>query len=618
MTSQSVRVIIGIVFILFISLMILGMHGEVVICKDSLFGLIYFFPLLLVVSFYGMKSVASFMIRGKSLAIIYLMSFITNSLCNYTILDYYPNFSPYNIFLMLMIPAAYSTGLIFLAWSLMRAWSLLIILPFLLIQYIQEYSHSFYGCIINSLVIAETMEASAEDASAYLALGNIVSYVCILLFVVAIGYGLYRLLRKERSLTLAQNALLLLVLSCICTALPHPYSYNRIIWPINEISRLSDSYEEAINHNQGTIKYVKCLKSPSSVGSRISTLNGDEGLVFILHIGESTLASRMSINGYERDTTPHLKMMDNLINFPVCIASASSTCNAQITMLTDARRDVMKKESGMGASTGSVLDLFTKHGFDHYNFLGRKLSEQLKYDMVGHMLASYAIKTFHAPGSPWSSLPQIDSVLEKSGKRNLLIYINNEGSHTPYQHFDHNNPPFSPTAKNFNNPKGQAAEVNNSYDNTIHYTDEFIHRLVTRLKGRSFIYIFVADHGEVLGEKGMWGRGALGLNRERFYQASASHVGMFIITSPEFGNLHPHFAEAVEVLQNNAKIIVAHEHIFHSLLGIFGIKTPFYQENLDLSSPKVKPYSGPMQDYLRGGAPKSYLLPDCLKTSPKP
>lgn len=38
---------------------------------------------------------------------------------------------------------------------------------------------------------------------------------------------------------------------------------------------------------------------------------------------------------------------------------------------------------------------------------------------------------------------------------------------------------------------------------------------------------------------------------------------------------------------------IGQEHIFHTLLGIFGIQTPYYDEELDLSSDKAKPYTGP-------------------------
>jgi len=597
--AHSMRFIFSFILILLVFFLISGKYEGMTWDVASLYGLVLLLPALLILSFLGRKYKAPFLIHGKGLIFVFVLAFFTNCCCNHFLLIYYPSFMLHNMLMMLMIPAAFSAALILLLWSFLRSWALLIILPFLFIEYGQSIIFLLYGSSINSLVIAETLESSGIDAAGYLSLGNIAFASCLIFILSGIGYGLHRLLRKERSLSLAQNAIFFIIISCIFTAFPHPVSYKREMWPVSEIIRLNESYQEAVHHNISTINYAKKLKSPALSESSLSTLKGDEGLVFVLHIGESLLANRMSINGYKRDTTPHLKKMQRLINFPRCVASAIDTSQAQITMLTDARRNVDEPEAGMGASTGSVLDLFAKHGFIQYSFLGQKVSEKIKYDLVGRLLTSRVTQRFNARLSPWSALPQINSVLDDSGKKNLLLYVNNEGSHVPFQNYDQDNPPFTPVAKNFTFPDRQAEKVQNAYDCTVHYTDEFIHRLVSKLKGRPFVYVFVSDHGEALGENGMWGRAAFGSGRVLYHKSSACHIGMFIITSPEFESLHPHFAKALAGLQKNADIIVGHEHLFHSLLGIFGIKTPFYQERFDLTSPKVEAYSGPMPDYIK-------------------
>lgn len=37
-------------------------------------------------------------------------------------------------------------------------------------------------------------------------------------------------------------------------------------------------------------------------------------------------------------------------------------------------------------------------------------------------------------------------------------------------------------------------------------------------------------------------------------------------------------------------------HLFHTILGLFGIKTEYYRQSFDLASPHAKPYDGPKPD----------------------
>lgn len=120
------------------------------------------------------------------------------------------------------------------------------------------------------------------------------------------------------------------------------------------------------------------------------------------------------------------------------------------------------------------------------------------------------------------------------------------------------------------------------------HTDMYISRLIGELQGRPFIYIYVSDHGEPLGEAGKWMRRPQDYHRYRW-----STVPLLVIYSPEFAALHPHFAQAVEQMKKNAAVPVAHQNVFHSLLGIIGIESPYYQAEHDISSPALQPYSGP-------------------------
>lgn len=186
-------------------------------------------------------------------------------------------------------------------------------------------------------------------------------------------------------------------------------------------------------------------------------------------------------------------------------------------------------------------------------------------------------------------------IVTSETNNNLFCFINNSGSHLPFFDYSQQHPPFSPASPQAykDKPKDspQAAEkVRNAYDNTIHHLDAYIAQLLRLLKGQPFLYVYISDHGEYIGEHQVWQRSG---DHHLFFNSYACQVPFLIIASPEFEQQNPHFQEALKQLKNHRSMCIGHEHIFHTILGLFGIQTPYYEADLDLTSEKVLPYSGP-------------------------
>lgn len=496
----------------------------------------------------------------------------------------------------LHFPVLLTMGVICLTWGLFSRWALLFWGPFMAVEMLQFIGFHQYGSRINSLVLAETFEASMEEALAYLTPLNLLLMIPLVLLVVLFIILQLRFFRHSTRVELLNTGLLFCGLCGVFASCLRPSGQTvNYYWPACEVPELVNAVSEALTINEATINQVEGLQSPAEKHSSLTTLSGQEGVVLVLHIGESIRADRMSINGYTRPTTPFLSSCgERLINFPTCISAACDTCQAQIAILTNGRRNIYDRTPGMQPTVGSVIDLFAKHNFRVYSFFGRRCAQKLKYDRVVQLLTRHSEARFNAPGYPWTAVEQMQQILREQGRnQNLLLFVNNEGSHTPFGYYDLENPPFTPTTPDFQNPAAQAEEVNNAYDNTIHYTDEFFRRVANLLKGRPFVYLYVSDHGEYLGNDGRWGRAFLGQHPYLYHTTDGCKVGMFVLFSPEFAALRPHFAKSMEQLRLNSRLTVAHEHIFHTLLGLFGFSTPYYDGSLDLTSPAVQPYTGP-------------------------
>ncbi len=490
-------------------------------------------------------------------------------------------------------------GALCLLWALLGRYALIFWVPFLFVEIGQVCAFQQYGMLVNrQLVLAEVFAASHAETMVYVTPFNIMLALLALLAAGLLAWMQLRLFRGLPRLPLVNIGILSLLLAGVSLAFHSPAEKSEHnFWPVYEACIIPANIASASALNERTQDYVRSLPSPAEKPSAISTLAGQQGVVLVLHVGESVRADRLTLNGYThggRSTCPWLcsqQAAGRLVSYTDCISSSPHTCTSLITILTDARRSLTDPDPAAAARAGSVLDLFAANRFAVYSFLGRASQQVFKYDAVSKTLSQASRERFNAPGNPQTVLPMMDGVLAQNAGDNLAFFINNEGSHAPFGYYDAERAPFLPAEPCLSNPAANAESVNNAYDNTIHYTDEFIRQVVQKLQGRPFIYIYVSDHGEYLGHDGLWGRG--GISPENYHRTSGCRVGMFIITSPEFEALHPHFAEAVKNLRAHADMTVGHEHIYHTLLGIFGIETPYYNAKLDLSGDAPEPYTGP-------------------------
>lgn len=508
--------------------------------------------------------------------------------------------------LLAVIIAASSVGLLV---ALLRYWALTFIVPLILLLVANAYLSFALNIQVDASFMSEILAASPQDVEQFLTFSNILCASLVILFVIGIAYFVTRWAGTERRGVLAGTSCMILIASILTSqAVFFPtmsYASNEGVGIVSAVARFQRAFSLAKARNNAFAKKIEKISSLPDTPSSISTLQGGEGVTVILHMGESVRSDRISINGYERNTTPWLKSCPHLINFPNCTAAAPFTKSASMAILTNARGNMEFNISPeLEASSRCIMDFFSANSFECYGFFNSIAIDKqdtwgVSFEKAQAMFTAKAKKVYELEWNnflkPKEQIPQIAEVL-RNGAGNKFLLVNNSGSHIPFYAYDLQHAVFLPSKGEslYNSPQSNAAaaeEVNNAYDNTIVYTDEYIHDLIDMLKGTPFLYIYVSDHGEPLGDGGKWAR-----YQKDFHKAEWSKVAFFIIYSPEFEQLHPHFKVALANLRKNSTMATAHENIFHTLLGIFGIQTPYYEAIHDLSSPNPEPYQGPSCD----------------------
>lgn len=297
----------------------------------------------------------------------------------------------------------------------------------------------------------------------------------------------------------------------------------------------------------------------------------NDTLIVAFVLGESLRADHLSLNGYNRETTPLLSKQRNLISFPNIYSEYTLTNRSLPHILT--RADSANVQRAFEET--SFVPQFTKNGFN-----SAWISNQDPADTYISFIRECDTTVYAHPEktvyvlSNWldEDLLPITEQFIKGNKTRQLLILHTIGSHWYYN--NHVSQPFEkykPTTTNRVVALNEPENIINSYDNTVFYTDYFLNRLITSLDNKRAIIIFLSDHGEALGENGEW----LHANDNPAIKRPACLVwcsDCYIQSYPD----------KWDALQLNKQKRYRTDFLFHSILSAANISTPILDNSLNI------------------------------------
>jgi len=232
--------------------------------------------------------------------------------------------------------------------------------------------------------------------------------------------------------------------------------------------------------------------------------------VGIFVVGETARADHFSLNGYARETNPRLKAR-SLLNFPNFLSNGTSTAYcvpAMFSFLTGGAYSPRK-----AGSQSNTLDLLDAAGVDVIWIDNNSSSKG-----VAERIGSINLR-FDPDREEWRAgrgemldevlLDEFDEELDKA-QGDVLVVLHTMGSHGPAYHRRY--PPefevFKPACRSSAPQDCGDEQIINAYDNTILYTDYIVDELIERLEARDpaeiRFLLYASDHGESLGENGVY------------------------------------------------------------------------------------------------------------------
>lgn len=300
----------------------------------------------------------------------------------------------------------------------------------------------------------------------------------------------------------------------------------------------------------------------------------------VLVVGETARADHFSLNGYNRQTN-HWLAGDGVESFGDVTSCGTSTAYSVPCMFSLETGDAYDPDKA--EYEYNVLDVLAQAGIDvswidansGCKAVCRRVST---VDLNGednnagdhHVFDEDLVPYLHAVGKP--------------GSNDVLLVMHMLGSHGPSysERYPENFALFEPACTNPAPQECSPQEVVNAYDNTIAYTDYVLHRLIEELRQRQDDYdtflVYVSDHGESLGENGIYLHG--------WPNSIAPHEqkNVPMITWFSDGFLGDHGLTHSAIMAHAADM-VSHDVLSHSLLGLYSVNTPVYNADLDIFHP---------------------------------
>lgn len=229
------------------------------------------------------------------------------------------------------------------------------------------------------------------------------------------------------------------------------------------------------------------------------TLKHDVDANIILVIGESLRYDRLSLFGYNKQITPKLDSLAklNLLKYKVIYSGGTMTKTSVATILNRLKypgiEQVIEKKN-------NLFYLAKENGFKtHFISAQESSSLEILEPLLGiKKIDDYKSRADFNKGNDTLSGYDNDLLiyLKKIDlSKNNFIVLQQRGSHSPYTYY----------------PK-MYKKFEDNYDNSVFYTDVVLTKIYDYLKQNSkkkTYFIYVSDHGELLGENGKFGHGWL-------------------------------------------------------------------------------------------------------------
>jgi lipid A ethanolaminephosphotransferase len=338
---------------------------------------------------------------------------------------------------------------------------------------------------------------------------------------------------------------------------------------------------------QSAVQYAEMMWRAGSAEFRPIALDATMGPIAqnaahptltILVIGETLRDQNWGLSGYARETTPELSKRD-ILPFAGVETCGTSTSVSIPCMFSALNRTEFTYEAAN--SQDNLLDILVRAGYDA-EWWDANTGDMGVAARIPYASFNKASDPKFCTGGECNDGILLKELREKAASitRDTVIVLHQIGNHGPayFERYPESFAKFLPDCRDTDLAKCPPTEIVNAYDNAVAYTDFLLASTIdflADLPDISTSLIYVSDHGESLGEAGLY------LHAAPYWIApdTQKQVPMVVWMSDRFQ----------EEMQMNYTCASApgtaplsQDNFFHSVLGMLDVSTTARQSDLDI------------------------------------
>lgn len=452
-----------------------------------------------------------------------------------------------------------------------------ILIFMLLLTSVQNYFMVTYNILVDKNMIENIIQTDSSEAL------DLVNITLVLYFIflgllpswfvyrVSITYGSFKQLIWSKIKTVI--TILLLIWLMLFSFSKHYTSFFRehkvVRFYINPLDGFF-CFATYLNEHFGNLNVPL-----ETIGADAKQAKKSKRNILIFVVGEATRADHFALNGYSKQTNP-LMSKEDIFNF-----SNVSSCGTTTAVSVPCMFSFYKKSSynsSRGKHSENLLDILNRAGVE---VLWRDNNSDSKGVAVRLDYTSYKSKEHNSVCDIECRDEGMLKGLEekiKATNKDMIIVLHQMGNHGPayYKRYPKEFEKFKPACHNNQLEHCTQEEIANAYDNALLYSDYFLSKVVALLKKEEdnttqTAMLYVADHGESLGEGGLY------LHGLPYFIAPDAQTKVPMVMW---------FSKNYEIDRDKFKKIekkeLSHDNIFSTLLGMFNVKTKVYNREDDI------------------------------------
>jgi lipid A ethanolaminephosphotransferase len=457
-------------------------------------------------------------------------------------------------------------------------------IPLLITSALAFYASVKYNVMFDYGMIENIFETDTGEAFTYINLGSISYFIFLGLLPAFIVFKTKITYAKSITREIV-NRLLLVIVAVVGILLIAFFYYKDYA----SIGRNNSYLNKMINpaHAFNSFRYVnrtyftkKLEYKKIGQNASLQSSTNDKPTLMILIVGETARSQNIFYNGYARNTNPYTQDME-IISFKNVSSCGTATAHSLPCMFSNMNRSNYDKNRAINQD--NALDVISHAGVDVLWIENDGGDKRVADNFLKIEITAKDSPDLCNAGSCYDEvlLQKIDEKIQKN-TGNQFIALHIKGSHGPtyWQRYPESKAHFTPACNQSDIENCSDQEIVNVYDNTLVYTDYIIAQTIKKLTEYSKQYnvalMYISDHGESLGENGLYLHGAPYI----IAPDQQTQVPWFMWLGNDYANAKGINKQCLLNKANNDTF--SHDNLFHTLLGFYGVDTNAKDNQLDI------------------------------------